>query len=99
MSLRDGFAKSSLSLEKLFRLDVKASRLEVVNQESVDEYDQCYHRKDLPDAESEGAIHVLSCDGQGVPVIKREAAKLQARLGKGRNAKKRKKPWLGFPIR
>lgn len=95
MSLRDGFAKSSLSLEKLFRLDVKASRLEVVNQESVDEYDQCYHRKDLPDAESEGAIHVLSCDGQGVPVIKREAAKLQARLGQGEKRQKKTEAMVG----
>jgi hypothetical protein len=95
LSLRDGFAESSLSLEKLLRLDVKASRLEVVNQESVDEYDQFYHRKDLPDAESEGELQVLSFDGKGVPVIKREAAKLQARLGKGEKRQKKKEAMVG----
>lgn len=95
LSLRDGFAESSVSLKKLLRLDVKASRLEVVNQDSVDEYDQFYHQKDLPDAESEGEIQVLSFDGKGVPVIKREAAKLQARLGKGEKRQKKKEAMVG----
>lgn len=95
LSLRDGFAESSVSLKKLLRLDVKASRLEVVNQDSGDEDDRFYQRKDLPDAESEGEVQVLSFDGTGVPVIKREAAKLQARLGKGENRQTKKAAMVG----
>jgi len=95
LSLRDGFADSSVSLEKLLRVNVHASRLEVVNQESVPEYDQFYHQKALPEAESEGEVPVLSFDGKGVPVIKREAAKLQARLGKGEKRQKKKEAMVG----
>ena len=94
-SLRDSFAESSLSLEKLLRVTVKPSRLEIVNRESVKDYDQFYQRKELPSSASEGEVHVLSFDGKGVPVIKREAAKLQARLGKGEKRQKKKEAMVG----
>lgn len=95
LSLRDGFGESSLSLEKLLRVNVKPSRLEVVNQESVDDYDQFYDQKEIPEVASEGELQVLSFDGKGVPVIKREAAKLQARLGKGEKRQKKKEAMVG----
>lgn len=97
LSLRDGFGESSQSLEKLLGVNLNPSRLEVVNQESViaHAYDQFYQQKDIPAFGSEGDVQVLSFDGKGVPVIKREAAKLQARLGRGEKPQKKKEAMVG----
>ncbi len=51
--------------------------------------------KPVPAAESEGEIQALSFDGKGVPMIKREAAKLKARLGKGEKRQKKKEALVG----
>ena len=95
LSLREGFGESSVSLEKLLRVNVKASRLEVVNRESGTAYEQFYQQVEVPASGREGEIQVLSFDGKGVPVIKREAAKLQGRLGKGEKRQKKKEAMVG----
>ena len=58
-------------------------------------YDMFYEHKDVPSSESEGDIEVLECDGKGVPVIKKEAAKLKARPGKGEKRQKKKEAMVG----
>jgi hypothetical protein len=97
MSLRDTFKESEISLAKLLGLEVRASRFQVVNQDSVSatSYDTFYEHKDIPSSESEGAIEVLEFDGKGVPVIKKEAAKLKARPGKGEKRQKKKEAMVG----
>jgi hypothetical protein len=69
----------------------------VVNQESgtTASYDTFYEHKDVPSSESEGAIEVLEFDGKGGPVIKKEAAKLKARPGKGEKRQKKKEAMVG----
>jgi hypothetical protein len=49
----------------------------------------------LPAAESEGQLQVLSFNGKGVPMIKREAGKLKARLGKGEKRQKKEEALVG----
>ena len=97
MSLRDTFKEAEVSLSKLLGLGVRSSRFEVINQESVTatSYDTFYEHKDVPSLESEGAIQVLEVDGKGVPVIKKEAAKLKARPGKGEKRQKKKEAIVG----
>ena len=97
MSLRDTFKASEISLITLLGVEVKSSRFEVVNQESVTttSYDTFYEQKDVPSWESEGDIEVLEFDGKGVPVIKKEAAKLKARPGKGEKRQKKKEAMVG----
>ncbi len=97
MSLRDTFKESESSLAKLLGLGVKSSRVEVVNQESVTatSYDTFYEHKEVPSSESEGEIQVSQFDGKGVPVIKKEAAKLKARPGKGEKRQKKKEAMVG----
>lgn len=94
-SIRETFAESHLSLKKLFGLNVRASRFEVVSRESSKDYDDFYVGKQVPPADSEGKIQVMSLDGKGVPVIKREAAKLKARLGKGEKRQKKREALVG----
>jgi hypothetical protein len=97
LSLRDTFKESESSLAKLLGLDLKSSRFEVVNHDSVTStsYDRFYEHKEVPSSESEGGIQVLQFDGKGVPVIKKEAAKLKARPGKGEKRQKKKEAMVG----
>lgn len=95
LSIRDSFDESEITLSKLLGLNVKASRFEVINQDTCTSYDEFYESKQPPPAESEGEIQVLSFDGKGVPIIKREATKLKARLGKGEKRQKKKEALVG----
>jgi hypothetical protein len=95
ISIRDSFDEAALSLKKFFGIDISASRFEVIGQDTHTSYDEFYETKPVPAAESEGQIQALSFDGKGVPMIKREAAKLKARLGKGEKRQKKKEALVG----
>jgi hypothetical protein len=95
LSIRDSFGESSWTLQKLLNLKISASRFEVVNRKSSNSYDDFYETKKPPSSESEGIIQTIGFDGKGVPVIKREAAKIQARLGKGEKRQKKKEAIVG----
>ena len=49
----------------------------------------------VPDSASEGSVQVVGFDGEGVPVIKAEAAKIQSRLGNGEKCQKKKEAIVG----
>jgi hypothetical protein len=95
--LRDTFKESEITLAKLLGVEVSSSRFEVVSQESVSRtsYETFYADKDVSSLESEGDIQVAQFDGKGVPVIKKEAAKLKARPGKGEKRQKKKEAMVG----
>jgi hypothetical protein len=95
LSIRDSFGEASVTLNKLLGSGVSPSRFEVVNRESANSYDDFYENKDVPTPESEGKIHTVGFDGKGIPVIKREAAKIQSRLGKGEKRQKKKEAIVG----
>jgi len=95
LSIRDSFGEAEISLNTLLGLNVKQSRFEVVSRGSIDDYDEFYKDKELPEASSEGQIQVIGFDGKGVPVIKSEAAKIQARLGKGEKRQEKKEAMVG----
>ena len=87
--------ESEITLSKLLGLKVSSSRLEVVNRDTGKHYDKFYEEKTLPSADNEGVIQVVQSDGKGVPVIKKEAAKLKARQGKGEKRQKKKEAMVG----
>lgn len=89
-SVRDTFKESEISLEKLLGLNISASRFEVINRETSKHYEEFYENKEVPPEDTEGKLQVVSIDGKGVPVIKKEAEKLKARLGKGEKLLKKK---------
>lgn len=95
LSIRDSFKESNITLATLFGLEVSASRFETISQESDTNYDEFYEKKQVPSPESEGEIQVSQFDGKGVPVIKKEAAKLKARQGKGEKRQKKKEAMVG----
>jgi hypothetical protein len=93
--IRDGFKESQISLNKLLGLEISQSRFEIVNRESAVNYDKFYDQKLLPNSKTEGEFQILGFDGKGVPVIKKEAAKIKARLGKGEKKQKKKEAMVG----
>jgi hypothetical protein len=95
ISIRDSFDEAALSLKKFFGVDISASRFEVISQDSHTSYDEFYETKLVPAAESEAEIQALSFDGKRVAMIKREAAKLKALLGKGEKRQKKKEAMVG----
>ena len=95
LSIRDSFKESEITLSKLSGLKVSSGRFEVVNHESGKNYDRFYEKKELPSSDSEGLIQAVQFDGKGVPVIKKEAAKSKARLGKGEKRQKKKVAMVG----
>lgn len=95
LTIRDSYKESEITLAKMLGLEVSASRFEVINQESSGDYDEYYKRKELPEPEKEGEIQTTGFDGKGVPMIKREAAKLKGRQGKGEKRQKKKEAMVG----
>ena len=67
----------------------------MISQYSCTSYDKFYEQKPPPSKESEGELQVVSFDGKGVPVIKRELSELKARLGKGEKRQKKKEALVG----
>ncbi len=96
MSIRETYKESEVSLNRLLGLEVSVSRFEVINQETSTDYDKFYEVKSIPEAKSEGEIQVMQFDGKGVPMIKKEAAKLIGRLGKGEKHQKKKEAMVGI---
>jgi hypothetical protein len=94
-SIRETFGESHQSVYKLLGLDISPSRFEIVSRESSRNYEQFYDEKEPPESESEGELEVIGFDGKGVPVIKKEAAKLKSRQGKGEKRQKKKEAMVG----
>lgn len=83
-------------LKKVFGLNVSVSALETISSESAGCYEDYYDLKNkLPKSERKGKRKVVGFDGKGVPMIKKEAAKIVARQGKGEKKQKKKEALVG----
>ena len=89
------FKESAGWFEQLFDLELAESVLIDVAKEAPKDYEAFYTQEPPPAAETEGEILVVSVDGKGVPMIKAEAAKLQAKLGTGEKRQKKKEALVG----
>jgi hypothetical protein len=89
------FGEGSKYLEEFFGLELSESVLIDLAKDAAEEYDAYYETRRPPAAESEGEIQVVSFDGKGVPMIRKEAVKLKARLGKGEKRQRKKEALVG----
>lgn len=64
-------------------------------QNAPQDYEAFYTQAAPPATKTAGEILVVSVDGKGVPMIKAEAAKLQAKLGTGEKRQKTKEALVG----
>jgi hypothetical protein len=85
---------------QLFDLDVAESVLRAVAQEASEDDAGFSAQRPVPHEEPEGALLVVSCAGQGVPLIKAEAVKLKAKLGTGETRQKKQEALVGgcYPV-
>ena len=95
LAVEHPFKESAGWFDQLFELEVAESVLIDVAKEAHQDYEAFYRQQPAPSEQSEGEILVVSVDGKGVPMIKAEAAKLQAKLGKGEKRQKKKEALVG----
>ncbi|MDM8541388.1 hypothetical protein QUF90_09890 [Desulfococcaceae bacterium HSG9] len=69
-----------------------------MNYETGENYDKFYEEKEQPSSGGEGVIQAVESDGKGVPMIKKEAAELKARQGKGEWRLKKKAAMSGISL-
>ncbi len=96
LDIKGAYLEGSKFLEKFFGLKVSVSALERISSESSVKYEDYYDVKNnLPRPEKKADFTVVGFDGKGVPVIKKEAAKIQGRQGKGEKRQKKKEALVG----
>ncbi|MCP4100477.1 MAG: ISKra4 family transposase, partial [Lentisphaerae bacterium] len=96
LNINGSYENASGLLKKFFGLNLYVSALETVSDESSDCYKDYYYLKNtLPKPLKEEDYTVVSFDGKGVPMIKKEAAKIKAKLGKGEKRQKKKEALAG----
>jgi hypothetical protein len=81
--------------EQLFALDLAESVLSDVATDAPQDSDAFYTQEPPPAKESEGEIVVVRVDGTGGPMLKAEAAKLHATLGKGEKRQQKTEALVG----
>ncbi|MCP4345476.1 MAG: hypothetical protein GY795_08110, partial [Desulfobacterales bacterium] len=96
LNINGAYENSSELMEKFFGLKICVSASETVSDESSDCYEDYYDLKNtLPKPVKEKDCTVVSFDGKGVPMIKKEAAKITGRKGKGKKRQKKKEALAG----
>lgn len=94
LNINVAYLEGSKLLMKFFGLNLSVSAMETISKESSGRYKDYYDLKNtLPKEIKREDYIVVSFDGKGVPMIKKEAAKIKGRQGKGEKNKKRKRPW------
>ena len=95
MSIDHPFRDGANRLKQFFGAKWAASVLIHVAHGGTTDYDEYYEQKKAPEEKKEGEILVASFDGKGVPMMKSEAAKIQAKQGKGEKKQKKKEALVG----
>jgi len=96
MSVNNSFSECEEDIKTLFNLTIHDKQFEEITQDTITDYETYYEQNPAPAVEEEGELQVLSYDGKGVPMIKKEAAKIKARLGKGEKKQKKKEALVGI---
>ena len=95
LSVNTPFRESKEYFKKFFNQTIHVRQIEEMSDFANEEYEDFYTNKEVPDTSSEGKFQVLSYDGKGVPLIKKEAAKIIGKLGKGEKRQKKKEALVG----
>jgi len=94
-SLGNPFREGMKLVKKWLGQPVWDHSAEIICRESSQDYDAFYKDRPPPSPAPEGDILVASFDGKGVPMIKKEAAKIKPKLKKGEKRQKKKEAIIG----
>lgn len=96
LDISEAYLEGSKFLKKFFGLNLSVSAMETISSESSISYEDYYDLKTtLPKPNKGEDYTAVGFDGKGVPVIKKEAAKIKARQGKGEKKQKKKEALVG----
>jgi len=96
LNINGAYGNASKLLKNFFDVRLSVSALETISDDSSDLYEDYYELKNsLPKPIKEEDYIAVSFDGKGVPMIKKEAAKIIARQGKGKKKQKKKEASVG----
>ncbi len=89
------FEKTQEKLKKLFNINIGDRQIEELPS-TTDNYCASYfEQKEVPKKENEGELQVMEFDGKGIPLIKKDTAKIKSRKGKGEKNQKKKEALIG----
>jgi len=96
LDIQGAYSEGVMLLKKFFNVKLSVSALETISNASSICYEDYYDLKNtLPKPPKEGDVTVVSFDGKGVPMIKKEASKIKGRQGKGEKRQKKKESLVG----
>jgi len=96
LNIKGAYSEGTGFIRKFFDLSVSVSASETVSAESASGYEEYYETGKAPGEPSEKKDFIaVSFDGKGVPMIKKEAAKIKGRPGKGEKRQKKKECLVG----
>ena len=97
LNIQDAFGNTVKLLKRFLDLELSVSAVETVSLESSMEVENYYEEEVYPEKTpiKESKLVAISFDGKGVPMIKKEAAKIKGRLGKGEKRQKKKEALVG----
>jgi hypothetical protein len=96
--MQGAYEEAAQLLHTLFALRLSVSAAATLSQESGQQDEAYYaYQPTLPTTEKVEDERVGSVDGTGVPMSKKEAAKIKARLGTGEKRQKKKAACVGVP--
>lgn len=89
------FREASNYLKEFLGIGLSESVFIDLAKDAGSAYQEYYEKRPPPTPDEEGEIMVVSLDGKGIPMIRKEAVKLKARLGKGEKRLKKKEALVG----
>ncbi|QTA78383.1 Uncharacterized protein dnl_11470 [Desulfonema limicola] len=96
LNIKDAYSEGVIFVKKFFGQQVSISASETISGESSSCYEEFYELgKTLKEHEEKKDYTAVSFDGKGVPMIKKEAAKITGRQGKGKKKQKKKESLVG----
>jgi hypothetical protein len=96
LDIKGAYEEGVLFFKRFFSLTLSVAAAETIAKESSQEYGGYYDSQDSSGpSEKAGQLTVVSFDGKGVPMIKKEAAKIKGRQGKGEKRQKKKEALVG----
>jgi len=84
------FEKTQDKLKKLYKIDIGERQIEELPSTFDDYCVSFIENKNAPDEQTEGELQVMEFDGKGIPIIKKDAADIVSRQGKGEKRQKKK---------
>lgn len=99
LNIKGAYSEGVGFMKRFFGLQISVSASETISDESSSCCEKYYEDREIPEdcAESDDKrdYTVVSFDGKGVPMIRKEAAKITGRQGKGQKRQKKKESLVG----